>query len=261
MPFTVAHAAAAVPLARALGRRAVLSALVIGSMVPDFWYFLPLHLKRADTHTLGGLFWFCLPVGLATYILYHTLLKQPWLELVPQPLALRLAACSPGGLPRARWSVVVTSVALGAASHLLWDALTHDGPFVERALPALDAALFSIGPYEAYGYSLLQHLSTAAGLTLLAMWLAAWYRSATPLAPAQRRLPRIAAVTLLVAVGAATAWIGADAALAVWKQHLTLPEARLLAKLAFGEAATAALAALLAYGVAWHLLGKIHRPS
>lgn len=256
MPFTVAHAAAAVPLARALGRRAVLSALVIGSMVPDFWYILPLPLKRADTHTLAALFWFCLPVGFATYVLYHAVMKQPWLELIPRPLALRLAGCTAPGLPRARWSTVLTSLVLGAGTHLLWDALTHDGPIVEHALPALDAALFSIGPYEAYGYSLLQHLSTAAGLALLAVWLRAWYRSAAPRPPAAYRLSRGAAVTLLVAIAAATAWIGAQAATIMWEQHLALAETRALAKLALSQAATVMLSALLVYGVAWHLLGK-----
>lgn len=259
MPFTVAHAAAAVPLARALGRRAVLSALVIGSMVPDFWYILPLPLKRADTHTLAALFWFCLPVGFATYVLYHAVMKQPWLELIPRPLALRLAGCTAPGLPRARWSTVLTSLVLGAGTHLLWDALTHDGPVLEHALPALDADLFSIGPYEARGYSLLQHLSTVAGIALLAMWLTAWYRSATPGPPPARRLPRALAVMLLTATGVATAWIAGATALLLWQQGGALPEARALARMAFSQAAAVALAALLAYGVAWHLLGKADR--
>ena len=35
MPFTFAHPAAVVPLLRPLGRYGVLSALVIGSIVPD----------------------------------------------------------------------------------------------------------------------------------------------------------------------------------------------------------------------------------
>jgi len=64
MPLTPAHAAAVVPLWRLLGSRAVLSALVIGSMTPDFAYFLPLGVRRAESHSLAGL-------ALATLALVH----------------------------------------------------------------------------------------------------------------------------------------------------------------------------------------------
>jgi hypothetical protein len=51
VPFTLAHPAAAVPLLRPLGRRGLLSALVIGSMAPDLWYFVPFDVTRADSHS------------------------------------------------------------------------------------------------------------------------------------------------------------------------------------------------------------------
>lgn len=41
MPFTISHAAAVLPFARFFKRERVFSALVIGSMVPDFGYFQP----------------------------------------------------------------------------------------------------------------------------------------------------------------------------------------------------------------------------
>ena len=52
-----------IPLRRPLGRWAVLSALVIGSMAPDFAYFLGVQSFRASTHTLASIAWFSLPVG------------------------------------------------------------------------------------------------------------------------------------------------------------------------------------------------------
>jgi hypothetical protein len=54
MPFTLAHAAATVPLLRLLGSRGVFSALVIGSMAPDFAYFLPLGVRRGQSHGLAA---------------------------------------------------------------------------------------------------------------------------------------------------------------------------------------------------------------
>ncbi|MSQ59664.1 MAG: DUF4184 family protein [Betaproteobacteria bacterium] len=48
MPFTIAHPAAALPLLRPLRGFGVLSALVIGSMTPDFPYFLTGDLTRRE---------------------------------------------------------------------------------------------------------------------------------------------------------------------------------------------------------------------
>ena len=245
------------PLRRVIGRQAVLSALVIGSVVPDFWYFLPFPLKRADTHSFAGFFWFCLPVGLLLYFAYHALVKRPLLELLPRALALRLAGSgfAEAGLPRASVRGVIASLALGVVTHLVWDAITHDGRFVERALPALDAAVFSVGPYEAYGYSLLQHASTLAGLGLLAWWTRRWFCDA-PLAPVPpRRFSHGAATAMLAAIAIAIAWIAISAVAVMWQRHTGLVQTRELAKLAFGDVGAAALLALLAYAVAWHALG------
>lgn len=253
MPFTLAHPAAAVPLRRALGRKAVFSALVIGSMVPDFWYFAPFALTRADTHSVAGLFWFCVPAGVLVYLAYHAIVKVPLFELLPEGLARRLAAGPAGapGFPRAPAFIVVANLFLGALTHLAWDALTHEGVVVDR-VPLLRAPLFSIGAYEAYGYSVLQHASTVAALALLAWWIWRWWRLA-PLAPAAARgLPRAIAIAMLGAVTFTVAGIGFSALAAAWGQRTSLAETRHLAKAAFGQAGGAVLLSLLAYGIAWH---------
>src|SRR5262244_1922382 len=104
MPFTLAHTAAVLPLARLLGKRVVFSALVIGSMTPDVAYVVP-GLTRGPSHSLPGLFWFCLPVGLASYLLFHLLLKRPLAAALPRSLREAMApliARTPG-LPPAGW--------------------------------------------------------------------------------------------------------------------------------------------------------------
>jgi len=42
VPYPFAHPAAVLPLARPMGRFAAPSALAIGSVLPDLWYFVPL---------------------------------------------------------------------------------------------------------------------------------------------------------------------------------------------------------------------------
>lgn len=87
LPFTFSHPAAVLPLRR-FGD---LSALVIGSMVPDAGYLLILELPRQLTHGCLGLIVFCLPVGLALYGFYHGLLRRPFLALLPDGVRLRLS--------------------------------------------------------------------------------------------------------------------------------------------------------------------------
>lgn len=178
MPFTLAHPAAVVPLARLLGRRVVVSALVIGSLTPDFAYVVP-RLTRGQSHNLPGLFWFCLPVGLALYLLFHLALKRPLAAALPRRLreAVTPILARTPDLPPASWSKVVLCLLLGALTHLIWDLFTHPGPIV-GTIPVLTVNLVTVGWYRLYVYKVLQHCSTLLGLALLARWTRVWLDAA-----------------------------------------------------------------------------------
>jgi len=194
MPYSFAHPAAILPLAGALGRHAVPSALVLGSMIPDTWYLVP-SLARDDSHSLAGLFWFCLPAGLLAYLAFHLLLKQPLLALLPGTVASKLVAFASAGLPRAGWAAVLASLLTGAFTHFAWDALTH-----ER--------------FVVHGFQVLQHASTLLGTAVLVAWLARWFRRAPAralpaglqLAPGARR----GMLGLLIVLSAGWALAGAE---------------------------------------------------
>lgn len=194
MPYPFAHPAAVLPLAGAMGRYAVPSALALGSMIPDAWYLVP-SLARDDSHSLAGLFWFCLPAGLLAYLAFHLLLKQPLLALLPAPLSSRLAAFASPALPRAGWAAVLASLLAGAFTHFAWDALTH-----ER--------------FVVHGFQVLQHASTLLGVVVLAAWLARWFRRAPARElPAGLRLaPRVrrGMLGLLIVLSAGWALAGAE---------------------------------------------------
>ena len=178
MPYPFAHPAAVLPLARPLGRFAVPSALAIGSMAPDFWYFVPL-LGRGESHSLAGLAWFCLPASLLVYLLFHLFLKQPLIAL----LSPRLGCFTPAGLPQVPWSAVMVSLMVGALTHVAWDALTHsyDDP--------------------AQRHNWLQHASTAFGTMVLAWW--SWRKlRLVPAAPPGPLSPLARAGVVLVLLGA-----------------------------------------------------------
>ena len=174
MPLTIAHAVAAIPLRRPLGRLGVLAALVIGSITPDLPLFLPLPFGRNTTHTALALLWFCLPAGILAYLLYDLVLDRPLRALMPEGFQRRRDARP------AVWSpAVLVSLLLGAATHSTRDAFTHGGSagFGEW-LPVIETRLFTVSGYTVYVFSVLQHLSTTFGLILLAVWIWRWYHRA-----------------------------------------------------------------------------------
>jgi len=144
-----------------LGARAVPSALAIGAMIPDAWYFVPL-LERERGHELPGALLFCVPAGLLAYVAFHLIFKQPLLALAPRWLAERLAVWTTPGLPRAGWYRVLLSLLAGIATHLAWDTFTHTGHF-----PILDAQVAG----GLYLHQVLQHASTLLGTCFLATWV------------------------------------------------------------------------------------------
>lgn len=166
MPFTVSHAAAVLPLHFLGKHRLPLTALMIGSMAPDFGYFFSQEASRQLTHSLAGLFIFALPAGVLVWLFYVAFLEKATITLLSDRWHTRFAHTDAITLKLvARASAAIL---LGAATHLLWDAFTHRGTFVTNAIPAL------LGPTPGIGwmpmFHLLHGLSSVLGLGILASW-------------------------------------------------------------------------------------------
>jgi hypothetical protein len=174
LPFTLAHPAAVV-LFRRTGLP--LSALVAGALVPDFEYFIRLAPVNAYSHTLAGLLFFCIPCGIIALWLWHALLKQALVQLLPECHYRRLLPyCGVFQFrPAGRFAVIVFSVLLGAGTHLVWDSFTHYNGIVVHFFPALRATILSTqyGPVPIY--KLFQHGSTLIGMVALLWFYQRWY--------------------------------------------------------------------------------------
>jgi len=175
MPFTLAHPAIIVPLARANPKFWVLSALVVGSMAPDFEYFLFLRPVRTIGHDLIGIPLLCIPSGLAVLWAFHCVMKRSLVLLLPGPLRRRLlGACGPFPFrPAGRFLAIVASLAVGAFSHIAWDSFTHENGWVVLRFPPLAAPVVA----GVRVFKILQHGSTILGLALLMVWSWRWLRS------------------------------------------------------------------------------------
>ncbi len=210
VPFTLSHAAAALPFRRF---PLIPSALVIGTLAPDFEYFLLLIPMDRYGHTLRGLFILTLPVALVILWMFHNFVKRPASMLLPDSIQRRLADHLDEFQFRGlgRFLLIVISILVGAFTHLLWDSFTHrTGWFYHHwALlrKMVHVPVLGTLPY----YKLFQHASTVLGIAILVLWFVWWYRNTKPadhlIAGAPSVSRRIATVGVLAAIACAGAVI------------------------------------------------------
>jgi len=167
MPFTLSHTVAVLPVSRHGWTSA--TGLVIGSMVPDFEYFFRLRVFGIYGHTFSGMFWFDLPIAILLAYAFHYLVKPVLFPNLP-PMLQRKWSLWPDfdwhQYVRKNWFIVILSILAGTATHLLWDAFTHNNTVIVRAMPILQTQV-DLGFEEYPAWHLLQQISTVAGLIIL----------------------------------------------------------------------------------------------
>ena len=212
MPFTPTHVLAITPIAAVSRWRLSFSALAIGSMIPDLPLFVPLAPSYATTHSLPGLITACLPLGALGFVAFQAVLKRPLIALLPSAVRCRCAAIAgPSPEPSVRTVVsVAMAVTIGAATHLVWDAFTHQGRWGTLLVPCLDATALTVAGHAVPGYKVLQYGSTAVGLPFLAALAILWLtrQAAAPLdaLPSVPRAVRVATVLAALGIPAAVTY-------------------------------------------------------
>jgi hypothetical protein len=192
MPYTLSHAAAVLPFSRLLARWQLLSAAIIGAMVPDFRVFLPWRFGHVETHSAMALLIFCLPVGVITYWPFQGLVKTPVLEVLPEgPYARWRPFAAPAHIGSARqWVLAACGVLGGAVTHLVWDAFTHEGARGVRWFPLLDDPMIEMGRRHVDGVAVMQDLSSLIGLVAVLALVAYGLRRGREPAVPNRLVPR-----------------------------------------------------------------------
>lgn len=180
-------------------------------MVPDFEYFLLFSPHGGFGHTLPGVFVFDLPAAFITLWLFHAFLKQPLYSWLPESVQHRIEL-GPPQLPvknLAQFLLVLLSILIGAATHLLWDSFTHRNFWPYRHWQFLHRTV-QLPVFGSLEYlRVIQHASTLFGAIVILLWFRHWYRrtppiqSPTPSYP--RRNPRAALFVISIAALAAAA--------------------------------------------------------
>ncbi|MFJ9975560.1 DUF4184 family protein [Streptomyces cyaneofuscatus] len=197
MPFTLSHAAAVLPVVRRNGTARwglYPSALIAGSFAPDVTYFadtvIPGAMRFGDfTHTFLGVVTVNVLIA-AVLVAVWAALREPLVALLPVRVRGRVHALvrgqrwSGGSFGPHAWLVFVGSAALGAATHVVWDAFTHHSRWGTELLH-LDR---SVGGFPLYQFA--QYGSSALALVVLGWFLLTALRR-TVATPVPEALPEL----------------------------------------------------------------------
>ena len=165
MPFTFAHPAIILPFMSFPKRWFSLTGLVVGSMTPDFEYFIRMNIQSIYSHTFWGIFYFDLPLGILIAFVFHSIVRDSLYHNLPLSLKSRFSKFSNFDFNRyfkKNWIVVLISVIIGAFSHILWDSFTHETGYFVNKFPYLSENVSLFGQ-QIVPYKILHHSSTING--------------------------------------------------------------------------------------------------
>lgn len=164
MPFTASHSALILPLLRR--RQFSVTALIVGSIVPDFEFFMQMKEVENIGHYWYGILLFDLPMGLLLCYLFHTQLRNLLIANAPKSIQARVSTMSEFDWKKHFQNnpgKIILSLLTGIVSHLFLDAFTHyDGFFVTRF--SYLSEYISGSKIQVPVYQLLQYLFSIIGL-------------------------------------------------------------------------------------------------
>ena len=187
MPFTLSHAAAALPFGKF---KPIWPALVIGTFAPDLQYFIWISDEDRSGHHFPGVFLLSIPLAIAMLWLFEWCVKRPIVELLPSGVQRRLQDKL---RPLSFWgwrqfASIVLWIIIGIATHLVWDQFTHSNSRLAAHWSLLRTTVVTLPfLYPQSAARALQNVSTIAGLLILGVWFVAWYRRTPPVPASQMR--------------------------------------------------------------------------
>ncbi|WP_373078562.1 DUF4184 family protein [Fusobacterium varium] len=163
MPFTFSHPAIILPLKKLPKKYISMTGLIVGSIAPDFEYFL--RMKSKYSHTMSGILWYDLPMGIFLAFLFHNLIKEALINNMPlffEARFINLRNFNWNSYFKKNWYIVIISIIIGICSHILWDGFTHRTGHFVKIFPVLESSVKLFGTKIPI-YRGLQHISTLIG--------------------------------------------------------------------------------------------------
>ncbi len=148
MPFTFSHPAIILPLLKLGKNKVSATALVAGSMAPDFEYFINFQMKQIHGHTTAGILYYNLPLTLLLCFGFHYLVRDALIHYAPTIIKSRW--CHYIGYDwknrwRTSWKIILISALIGISSHLFWDSFTHPNRLMTNTFSILRSDISIMG--------------------------------------------------------------------------------------------------------------------
>jgi hypothetical protein len=170
MPFTFSHPAIILPLNYLPKKWFSMTGLVIGSLTPDFEYFIRMKIESNYSHTFLGIFYFDLPLGILLTFVFHNIMKAELFKNLPKKLNQRFITTEKLNWNKyffENWKIVILSIVIGTISHIFWDSFTHESGFFVKHFSQLSNSFEIFGKQIKY-LKILQHSSTLIGGIVIA---------------------------------------------------------------------------------------------
>ncbi|WP_170074562.1 DUF4184 family protein [Paraclostridium dentum] len=166
MPFTLAHPAVVI---FSKNKNFNLLGLILGSMAPDFIYFLLFNPSSNLGHTLLGFIILNLPICFLLNYLILKFIKNPFIINLPYKICNYYTYLinydfnfkSPKDIFVFTYSCIV-----GMLTHIIWDAFTHKTGYFVVNINLLKESIHILG-YQVPFFKLLQHGSTLLGFFVI----------------------------------------------------------------------------------------------
>lgn len=170
MPFTLAHPSAVVFLKN---KYLNIWGLILGSMAPDFIYFILFNPSSNIGHTIVGFLLLNLPICFILNYLIDNYIKDAFIVNLPfnLPKYYGYLMRSKNNINSIKKTIVfIYSCIIGMITHVFWDAFTHNtGYFVEH-ISVLRGEIELLG-FSLPIYKIIQHGSTILGFIIIMVYL------------------------------------------------------------------------------------------
>lgn len=173
MPFTFSHPAIILPLLKLSPKYISATALIIGSMAPDFEYFIRMRLQQVHGHNLAGAFYFDFPIAIICTFIFQLLVRDTLIEHLPAFLRKKYEPYYKQDwlkFAQKSWFVIIYSALIGIFSHLFWDAFTHAPGYFVQYIPFLQQTI-SVFNVDVPSYDLMQLISTFIGGIIIMIYI------------------------------------------------------------------------------------------
>lgn len=159
MPFTFSHPIFAFPIKYISPKRISLTGLLLGSMSPDFEYFIMLEPYSRIGHSILGLILQAIPLSLLFAFIFHRFIKEQLAVHAPSAFGLNERIYSFIGEWKLKnkndWMFFLISTTIGFFIHIGIDAFTHiQGYFVVHYTIFHKIIIFALPLYKVLQYSL-----------------------------------------------------------------------------------------------------------